>query len=204
MKRSWFVVLGSVCALWVAGCAAKKETPAPVAGTAPAVPTPVVSGVVQETTATATATVQKVDLKKRLVTLQGADGKPFTITVSDQVKNLPQVKKGDVVTVVYFDSIAYDVRRPGDAEPGVTTASDITTAKPGQKPGGSVAEVMRVTATITAIDKKAPSVTLQVPGGVARTIVVKDPSKLDKVKVGDLVEITYSEALAISVERPTK
>lgn len=202
MRKSWMVVLASACALWVAGCASKK--PAPVAVTPPAVPTPVVSGVVQENTATATATVQKVDLKNRLVTLQGADGKPFTITVSDAVKNLPQVKKGDIVTVVYYDSIAYDVRRPGQAEPGVTSASELSTAKPGEKPGGVAAQVMTVTATITAIDRTAPSVTLQVPGGVARTIKVRDPSKLEKVKVGDLVELTYSEALAISVEKPTK
>lgn len=201
MQKSWNVVLGSVCALWVAACASSKPvTPA----VPPPSPTPVISGVVEESTVTATATVQKVDLKKRLVTLQGPDGKSFTITVDEAVKNLPQVKKGDIVTVVYFESIAYDVRRPGDAEPGVATASEVTRSKPGEKPGGVAADVLRVTATITAIDKKAPSVTLQVPGGVARTITVKDPSRLEKVKVGDLVEITYSEALAISVERPTK
>lgn len=202
MQRRWNLAFGLVCAVGLAACASRKAS-APAAVPPPS-PTPVVSGVVEETTATATATVQKVDLKKRVVTLKGADGKTFAITVDETVKNLPQVKKGDLVTVVYFESIAYDVRRPGDAEPGVAVASEITRARPGEKPGGAVAEVLRVTATITAIDKQAPSVTLQVPGGVARTIKIKDPSRLEKVKVGDLVELTYSEALAISVERPTK
>lgn len=204
MQRLWKTALGSACVVWVASCASTRTAP-PVQVTAPAPsPTPVVSGVVEEAAVTATATVLKVDLKKRLVTLKGPDGQPFTITVGEAAKNLPQVKKGDLVTVTYFESIAYDVRRPGDAEPGVATASEISTAKPGQKPGGVVAEVLRVTATITAIDKKTPSVTLQVPGGVARTIKVRDPSKLEKVKVGDLVELTYSEALAVSVEKPKK
>lgn len=204
MQRLWKVALGSLCVLWGAACASSKPATTAQMPVPPASPTPVVSGVVEEATVTATATVLRVDVKKRQVTLKAPDGQPFTITVDETVKNLPQVKKGDLVTVSYFESIAYDVRRPGEAEPGVAAASEITTAKPGQKPGGVIAEVYRVTATITAMDKKAPSVTLQVPGGVARTIAVRDPSKLDKVKVGDLVELTYSEALAVSVEKPKK
>jgi hypothetical protein len=34
------------------------------------------------------------------------------------------------------------------------------------------------------------------------TVKVEDPRRLEGVKVGDLVEATYREAIAVAVERP--
>jgi hypothetical protein len=42
-------------------------------------------------------------------------------------------------------------------------------------------------------------VTLTGPGGGSQTIKARDPANLKKVQVGDLVDITYTEAVAISV-----
>jgi Cu/Ag efflux protein CusF len=158
------------------------------------------SGVVQERTLTATATVQKLDLAKREVTLKGEDGKVFTIHAGEQVKNLPQVKVGDLVKTTYYDSIAYEVHKPGTAEVGARAASGLASAEPGKKPAGVVADVMQVTATIVSIDKETPSVTLKKADGEVVAVRVRDPKRLEGVSVGDLVEITYTQALAISVE----
>jgi len=58
---------------------------------------------------------------------------------------------------------------------------------------------------ITAIDPTVPTVTFKGPAGNTRTIKVRHPEKLEGVKVGDTVEITYTEAFAIKVEEaPTK
>ena len=48
---------------------------------------------------------------------------------------------------------------------------------------------------------QAPSVTFKGPAGNTRTIKVRYPDKLQGVSVGDTVEITYTEALAITVEK---
>ena len=61
-----------------------------------------------------------------------------------------------------------------------------------------------MTATITAIDKKAHTVTIKGPEGNTETIKAKDPKNLDAVKVGDLVEIIYAQALAISLDTAAK
>jgi len=159
-----------------------------------------VSGVVSESQVTATATVQKIDLAKRDVTLKGADGKVFTIHAGEEVRNLAQVKVGDTVTATYYESIAYEVHKPGMADVGVKTASGMARAEPGEKPGGVAADVVQVTATIVSIDKATPSVTLKRPDGEVVAVKVRDPRKLEDVAVGDLVEITYTKALAISVE----
>jgi len=42
------------------------------------------------------------------------------------------------------------------------------------------------------------------PRGNSETIKVKDPQKLVGVKVGDMVDLTYTESLAIKVEEAPK
>jgi hypothetical protein len=63
---------------------------------------------------------------------------------------------------------------------------------------------VRVTVSITAIDPKAPSVTFKGPAGNTKTIKVKYPEKLKGVNVGDTVDITYTEAIALKVEAAAK
>jgi Cu/Ag efflux protein CusF len=172
----------------------------------PDIDQPKVSGVYGESQVTKTATVQKIDLEKRLVTLKGESGEPFTIKAGPEVKNLPQLKVGDTVSATYYESIAYEVFKPGAADVAVGTkqAEAVAAAKEGQKPGAIAANVVQVTATIVAIDKETPSVTLKRPDGEVVAIKVRDRAKLDKVAVGDLAEITYTEAIAVTVEPTTK
>jgi hypothetical protein len=75
-------------------------------------------------------------------------------------------------------------------------------SKPGETPAGAIGREITVTGTITAIDQKAQTVTLRGPKGNTETIKAKDPKNLQAVKVGDLVEITYSQAFAISLDKP--
>ena len=46
------------------------------------------------------------------------------------------------------------------------------------------------------------TVTLKGPQGNSRTMKARDPKNLQKVQVGDLVDITYTEAVAVRV-RPS-
>ena len=56
---------------------------------------------------TATAMVLEVDQKHRTLTLKGEDGKPFTIQVGDEVRNLAQVKAGDTVFMKAGARVSY-------------------------------------------------------------------------------------------------
>jgi hypothetical protein len=47
-------------------------------------------------------------------------------------------------------------------------------------------------------------VTLKSAEGKSTPIKVKDPSRLDHVRVGDLVTLTYSQAIAVKVEPAPK
>jgi hypothetical protein len=120
------------------------------------------------------------------------------------VRNLPQLKAGDTVTVTYAEALAYEVRKGGEAAAAVTTVAG-DRAEPGEKPAGALARQTTLTVLITAIDKTMPSVTFQGANGETRTIKVLRPEKLEGVSVGDTVEVTFTEAVAIEViETPAK
>lgn len=148
------------------------------------------------------ATVAKIDHKTREVTLKAEDGQEYTFVADEAVANLAQVQKGDVVTATYTEAIAYEVKKGGKAD---AAAAVVGGAAPlGAKPAAVVGGTVTVTVAIAALDAKVPSVTFKGPGGNTRTIKVKDPAKLKGVSVGDTVEITYVEALAMKVEKAAK
>jgi hypothetical protein len=80
----------------------------------------------------------------------------------------------------------------------------VARAKPGEKPAGVVGKEVTANATITAIDKAAKTATLKGEDGKSVTVTPRDPKNLEKVKVGDRLVITYTEAVAVSVEKAEK
>lgn len=182
-----------------APAAAQPADATPVAA-APASDGPVTG--MLEKTRTATATVTAIDLAKREVTLRHEDGRVATLICGEEVRNLPQVKVGDVVTCEYRQSIAYEVKKPGEAKPGASVAGVAGRAKEGEMPAAAAGQALTVTATIIAIDREHNRVSLQGPDGDIAVVQVRDAAKLARVNVGELVEITYTEAMAISVSTP--
>jgi len=146
-------------------------------------------------------TVDAVDKEKGTVTLKGPKGRTVTLAVKDKSK-LDVIKVGDPVVATYIEAVAFQVRKAGSGAPGMSVKEERATSKPGENPAGAVARQVTVTATIDAIDKKAHTVTIKGPEGNAETIKVKNPKNLEGVKVGDLVDITYAQALAVALDKP--
>jgi len=152
----------------------------------------------------ATAEVIAIDLPTRTVTLKGQKGNEFTVHADDRVRNLPQVRVGDRVDVSYQESLVWNVKKASDGNPGASVQSGAVGAKPGDKPAGAAANRVNMTATIEAIDQANGTVTLKGPQGNSRTIKARDPKNLQRVQVGDLVDITYTEAVAVRVRPSTQ
>lgn len=188
MKKAWEFSVGVMLMVFLlaGGCATDQKKPT------------VERSWVQEIT----ATVEALDVAKRMVTLRGPKGNVVTFKVDESVKNLPQVKVGDQVVANYYESVAVRMAEPGDST--LTEASGLGSAKLGEMPAGSAARQVSVTASVEAIDKMTPAITLKGPEGNVVTVRVMDPKNLEKVKVGDKLLITYTEALAISVEKAGK
>jgi len=148
-----------------------------------------------------TATVEAIDQSTRMVTLKGPEGNSVTFTAGDQVRNLAQVHVGDEVKFAYYESLAVRVLKKGEPFPAAGEAAAMARAKKGDKPAGIVGKEMSANVTITAIDKKAKTATLQGEDGKSVTVTPRNPKNLDKVKVGDRLVLTYTEAVAVKVEK---
>ncbi len=157
----------------------------------------------RERVTTLTGTVEAVDLANRVVTIKGSRGRTVELKVGEEAKNLDQVKVGDKVVAKYYESIAFRMKKPGEAE-GVTAEQAVAKAKPGEVPAGVVANQVTVTATIEDISPKKTYVTLKGPDGKTVDVKVMDPKNLEGLKVGDQVVITYTQALAIALDKSKK
>jgi Cu/Ag efflux protein CusF len=202
MTRHAALVPAALLAAVLAGCASKPESQATPGAVATSTSIQGRDRVGRTDTVQMTAIVDRIDVARREVTVRSPSGRRLTFEVSPEVRNLPQVKRGDVVTVTYVESLVFQVRRPGEATPGTIAAAAAARAPEGAMPAGAVGKTVTVTTTVEAIDKAARTITLKMADGETRTLPVHDPANLEKVKVGDMVDITYSEAFAVSVEPP--
>jgi Cu/Ag efflux protein CusF len=198
--------LGSVAAgvaLAVALAAAGGTAWADQASTATAAkPAAASQPFVKESLQQMTATVTAVSMPTREVTLRGPSGQTRTIKVGPEARNLDQVHVGDLVTVSYYESFTAQMRRHDKPNEGFMTAEGAVRAKQGDKPGGAAAQSTASTVTIKSVDTKNNTVTFQRPDSVVATIPVMSAEGrafIAKLKAGDVVDIMYTEAMAIEV-----
>lgn len=185
-KISMWAPAAAAAALILAACAAPPPKP-----------------VVRENLVTRTATVMAIDATSRLVTLQGEEGNAFTVQVSDEVRNLDQVKEGDKVSVSFFEALAAEVRKPGEGVQGVQADVAAVRAEPGERPGAGAGVLLRTTVEIVSVDTTFNTVTFRRSDGALRTVAVEtDQGRqfIRGLRQGDQVEIAYTEAFAIEVK----
>jgi hypothetical protein len=158
-----------------------------------------------ENVETISATVEAIDVDKRMVTLRGPEGKAATLQVSPEVRNLPQVKVGDKLVVRYYQSMDAELKPKGTSKTlgTVDQATGGARAAPGDKPGAMVGNTVTTTIVVQSVDKKNHSIMFAGADGLVRSIPLKRPEAQKfaaTLKQGDEVEITYTEAVAINIE----
>lgn len=150
-----------------------------------------------------TASVQAVDKANRTVTLKGPNGDLHTITAGPEVKNFDQIKVGDRVAARYMEALSLELKKGGGAPVSRTDREKSATAKKGEKPAAGIGRQVQVVADVVALNAATQTVTLRGPKQTV-DLKVRDPEQFKLVKVGDQVEATYTEAVAISVEPAKK
>ena len=143
--------------------------------------------------------VKSINKKTREVTLVGPQGNQIVLPAGDEVKNFDQIRVGDLVTLTYVQALVVELKKVENS--GIrerVESENRVAAKPGEKPAGMIEKTIRVVANVVAVNPKAQTVTLR---GAKRTVelAVKDPAMLKEVKVGNQVEATYIESVALVV-----
>jgi uncharacterized OB-fold protein len=144
-----------------------------------------------------TVTVEGIDHSNRIVTVKKPDGTYDELYIPSQIKSFDTLKIGDKVTAKYYENVVLTVKPAG--QPDVNKASAAVT-RAEQGTAGTVGTQRTITATITAIDPSTPSITFSGPQGWKYSTRVQDKEALSKVKVGDKVDITWTEATVLSLE----
>ena len=150
------------------------------------------------------ALVVSIDSKTRTVSLKGPRGNVVDIVVSDEVQNFDQIKLGDFLKVRYMQALALELQKAKIGSKGITAQGGAVTAAPGERPAVAAAGEVTAIAKVTHVNKKAKTITLKGPRGNEVMLDVQNPDQFKVVKVGDEVKVTYTEAVAISVEEGAK
>ena len=185
-------------ALAAGGC---SSTPA--VATAPP-PAPTASGpyTVDSSHITLQGAITAIDKPSRTISVRGSKGAEMDFVASDEVRNFDQLKVGDTIALDYDESVAIELQPAGSAQVGVTTQQGGTVAPAGAKPGGSMSDTISVVTEVVAVDPVGNTIALKGPRGNTQKIAVERDdlrAKLPGVKKGDLLKISYTEAVAVAI-----
>ncbi|SEN58993.1 hypothetical protein SAMN04487857_12430 [Pseudomonas sp. ok272] len=150
--------------------------------------------------------VISVDAANHVVVVEGADGQPVSVQLSDKAKDLGNLKAGDKVQVDVIRSVAVLLDTTVDkGQPGtVAREGEVRATADNPNPGGEAYRQVKVELQITKIDLKHNQVTLKNPAGVSKVLDVKDPkvqAKLKDLKEGQSVVVTYTDVLKVSTSK---
>jgi len=148
----------------------------------------------------ASATVTAVNKATREVSLKMPDGHVQTVQAGEEVRNFDQIKAGDTLKVKYIEALTLELKKGGKAVVGRTESASLDRSQPGQKPGGVAKREVKIVANVVAVDEAAMKVSLKNDKGEVHDLNLRDPAQVKLVKVGDQVEATYTEAIAVAMD----
>ena len=184
----------------LAACATTTPPPPAQVNTATVVQEGVPGGVIVNSIEV-TAKVTAIDTKNRKVTLLLPEGDKETVRVPLEAVNFDQISVGDLVKATLTEEVVVYLDEEGASVPDAYAAG-VALAPKGAQPGGVVAEAVKVTATVTAIDQVNRTATVRFNDGIVKTLPVRDDIDLSQRKVGEKVVFLVTEAVALSVEKP--
>lgn len=147
-----------------------------------------------------TAVVEAIDVETRVVTVSKEDGESLTFTAGEDARNLGQVRVGDVVTAEYQETISIEVVANDGVEAQAATMDATARTEEGEMPGFTAVDATVIAATVEEINLETNTFKLKGPDGEVSEYLARNPENLRHSKVGDLVVITITEAIAVVVE----
>jgi hypothetical protein len=153
---------------------------------------------------TLTAKIEAIDYASRVVAIKGPLGRTVALKVDDRVKNFGKIKAGDEIVLKYTEALTVTLTRAGAPRSATVTTAAPVAAPSGSKPGVAMAQQTKVVARIEQVDARRQVVLLEWPNARYAEVKVKDAGLFGALKVGESVEITFTEAVVVDVVTPKK
>jgi len=148
-------------------------------------------------------TVTAIVKETREVTLMGPEGNLLTITAGDAVERFDEIVVDDVITFEYWTYMKAEFRQPTPeelAEPLVVIAEG-GKAPEGIDPAAVVGALVKAVVTIEVLNRPYMLATIRGPGGNYMTIQMEDTELITELNIGQVVILTYAEAVAVSLNK---
>jgi Cu/Ag efflux protein CusF len=150
------------------------------------------------------AIVESINPADRMVTLKRQDGATMTARIDDRAGNLDSVKVGDMVEFKILNSLVIAVGDKNAATPGNLTAENVQFSTVGGKPAKFTVKTVVSEVTVTKINYKKRLMTIKDSSGESKELKIsEDVKRFNEIKKGDKIVIKYTEALAITVAKPS-
>jgi len=149
---------------------------------------------------TASVTIVAIEQASRTLTVKTEKGTYETIQAPPEVKRFSELKVGDKITARYYENVVVRLKKPNEPARDIEVAAAARGKGTSPAAGGAVQRTLTV--TITAKDPSTSSVTVGAPNGYTYSRVVADKAVFDTLKVGDRLDMTWTDALLIAVEPP--
>lgn len=183
-------------ALIVAPLALAASAPA-FAQRRPARPRVIGSRIIGESTETLKARVESVDHRTRQVLLRREDGSLLTYEAGPEIRNLAQVKAGDVVEAEIRETMRITLTRGPAPREGV--ASGAVVAPEGARPGAAEIDAIRAVGEVEQVDQVARTVAIRGSDGYARQYRVPNNVNIARIQPGDSVSVTLVRRAVVAV-----
>ena len=148
-------------------------------------------------------TVTEIVKETRDITLRGTEGNLVTITAGEEVERFDEIGVGDVITFEYWEYLRAEFRKPTAeeiAEPLVGAAEGVK-APEGMDPGAVVGAVVKAVVTIEALNRPLMIATVKGPRGNYLAIPMEDEVLITQLNIGQVLILTYAEAVAVSLTK---
>ena len=149
-----------------------------------------------------TGTITDIDYPFREMTLKDSQGNYETFYVDTKVQRFDEAKVGDKVSMDYYLGVDAEVRNPTPEEEQNPLVVLKTASREGPDAPPAAYDMRRIRAVVTIVnlDRSAQTVTVKGPRGKHFVARVIDPSRLEKVRVGQTILMTFTEATVVSLK----
>jgi hypothetical protein len=149
------------------------------------------------------ATVEAIDLSTRHLTVKVPKGYSMTMRVEERVRNLPEAKVGDEVTLRYNEAVGLEIRLVVEDE--AAAEEDGEEPAPNAEPEEEmVAEAGQriVSAVVESVAVKQKTLTLKDEEGRYTSLYVRNSEVLELLAPKQKVLVRHTEAAVVSIELP--